>query len=638
MTTERELIGQDIEAYLRRYQDKELLRFVAVGSVDDGKSTLIGRLLYDTGSVYEDQLAAVRKATTMEGTDIDLSLITDGLAAEREQGITIDVAYRYFTTDKRKFIIADTPGHVQYTRNMVTGASTANVAIILIDARLGVLQQSRRHAYIASLLGIPHLAVCVNKMDLVAFDRSVFERIREEFAGFTRNLSFTDVTFFPISALTGANCVRRSEKTPWYEGPTVLEFLETVPIARDRALSRFRYPVQTVLRPNLDYRAFAGQLASGVVRVGDEVKVLPSGKTSRVKAIDTFEGSIEEAFAPQSVAIRLEDEVDVSRGDMLVHPGDAPKATRAFDAHVVWLHESGLDRSRSYLLKHTTRTTRVDIAAVEHRIDMDTLDAAPAETLALNDIGRVSLVAHQPLFVDPYAENRGTGSFILIDPLSNNTVGAGLVIEARDEASRDEDRNLTVHRSEVTSEARASAYGHRGATLWLTGLSGAGKSTIAYRVEKRLVERGVHAVVLDGDEVRTGLGSDLGFSDADRSENLRRASEVARLLTRAGTVVLCAFVSPRRADREAIRARFEGETFAEVHVATPIEVAAARDPKGLYAKAKGGGIGSFTGVSAPYEEPTGAELVLDASEASVDVLAGRVVEWLEERGVLGRGA
>jgi sulfate adenylyltransferase large subunit len=428
MTADNMLISSDIEAYLRRYQDKELLRFVAVGSVDDGKSTLIGRLLYDTGSVYEDQLAAVRKATQMSGTEVDLSLITDGLAAEREQGITIDVAYRYFNTPKRKFIIADTPGHVQYTRNMVTGASTANVAIILIDARLGVLQQSRRHAYIASLLGIPHLAACVNKMDLVAYDQAVFARIREEFSKFTTALSFSDVSFFPISALVGDNCVHRSAKTPWYTGPTVLEFLESVPVAEARSFAHLRYPVQCVLRPQLDYRGFAGRIASGIVRKGDAILVVSSGKTTRVKAIDTFDGELKEAFAPQSVTLRLEDEIDVSRGDMLVHPGDIPRVARTFDARLVWMHDAPLDPRKTYLLKHTTQVVRVDVDRVHSRKDMDTLEEVSASTLSLNEIGRVTLTAHRALFLDAYDTNRETGSFVLIDSITNGTVGAGMVM------------------------------------------------------------------------------------------------------------------------------------------------------------------------------------------------------------------
>ena len=633
--TDTDLIAADIDAYLERYQDKELLRFVAVGSVDDGKSTLIGRLLYDTGMVYEDHLAQVRRASTQEGMEIDLSLLTDGLTAEREQGITIDVAYRYFTTEKRKFIIADTPGHVQYTRNMVTGASTADVAIILIDARLGVLQQSRRHAFIASMLGIPNLAVCVNKMDLVGYDQARFDEIVTELSDFTRTLSFIGVTFFPISALAGVNCVHRSAETPWYAGPTVLEFLENVPIPDESERAGFRFPVQMVLRPNLDYRGFAGQVVSGSIAPGDPVVVLPSGKTSTVKSIDVRGGTLDEAFAPQSVVIRLADEIDVSRGDMLVHPDDVPTTLRTFDAHVVWLHEAGLDVRKSYLIKHTTQTSRVEVERVHHAIDMDTLAETPADALGLNDIGRVTLTTHKPIFLDAYKDNRATGAFILIDPITNNTVGAGLAIAPREERQVTTiDRNVTVHASELSSAERSRVLGHRGAVVWLTGLSGSGKSSIAYRVERKLVERGVFAMVLDGDEIRTGLSSDLGFGDEARAENLRRTGEVARLLARSGAVTLCAFVSPRRVDRGRVRACVAPEAFVEVHVATPIEVCEARDPKGLYAKAKAGRIGSFTGIDAPYEAPETPELVLDATRDDLDALADRVIATLIAQDVL----
>ena len=503
----------DIETYLERYQDKELLRFVAVGSVDDGKSTLIGRLLYDTGSIYEDQLEAVRKATNRAGTDIDLSLLTDGLAAEREQGITIDVAYRYLNTDKRKFIIADTPGHVQYTRNMVTGASTANVAVILIDARLGVLQQSRRHAYIASLLGIPHLAVCVNKMDLVGYDRALFGRIQSELEAFTKNLSFTDVSFFPISALTGDNCVHRSAKTPWYTGRTVLEFLESVPVQEDRELAHFRYPVQHVLRPNLDYRGFAARISSGVVKKGDPIMVLPSGKTSRVKAIDAFASELAEAFAPQSVTIRLEDEIDVSRGDMLVHPHDVPRIARTFDAHLVWMHDVPLDPKRSYLLKHTTHTVRAEVDRVHWKRDMDTFDEITSSTLGLNDVGRVTITAHRTLFLDPYDANRETGSFILIDSLLNNTVAAGMVIA---EPSQDLDAALRDARaideggprSQVSERERRARFGISDGIVLLTGGSAAYAERLAYAIERRLFDCGSIGVVVgaldSGDRLSPG--------------------------------------------------------------------------------------------------------------------------------------
>ncbi|MDP9036779.1 MAG: sulfate adenylyltransferase subunit CysN, partial [Myxococcota bacterium] len=526
MASERELIRSDIEEYLRRYQGKELLRFVAVGSVDDGKSTLIGRLLYDTGSVFEDQLAAVKKASHMAGTDIDLSLLTDGLAAEREQGITIDVAYRYFSTEKRKFIIADTPGHIQYTRNMVTGASTASVAIILIDARLGVLQQSRRHAYIASLLGIPHLAVCVNKMDLVAYDRATFASIQADFASFSRSLSFgfTSVTFFPISALEGANCVHRSEKTPWYEGRTVLEFLESVPVAEDRVgPASFRYPVQYVLRPNLDYRGFAGRVVSGVARKGDPVMVLPSGRTSRIKAIDFFEGELPVASAPQSVVLRLEDEVDVSRGDMLVHPADVPQIRRTFEAHLVWMSDAALDPGKTYLLKHTTQTVRVDVDRVHWRKDMDTLEERPALTLALNDIGRVTLTAHRVLYLDPYASNRETGSFILIDSITNGTVGAGMVIGEISDSGGSQDLVAALRdagegergrsRSQVSADERRRRFGVAPCIVLLAG-AGARPQELAYAVERRLFDVGASAVVLGRPVMASCLEGACAVADA----------------------------------------------------------------------------------------------------------------------------
>ncbi|HSY22841.1 MAG TPA: sulfate adenylyltransferase subunit CysN [Polyangiaceae bacterium] len=509
MASEKDLIQSDIEGYLARYQNKELLRFVAVGSVDDGKSTLIGRLLFDTGSVYQDQLEAVRKATHMAGTEIDLSLLTDGLAAEREQGITIDVAYRYFTTDKRKFIIADTPGHVQYTRNMVTGASTANVAIILIDARLGVLQQSRRHAYIASLLGIPHLAVCVNKMDLVAFDRAIFERIRAEFTAFTKGLAFTGVTFFPISALTGANCVHKSDKTPWYEGATVLEFLESVPVADKRDFEHLRYPVQYVARPNLDYRGFAGRIASGVVRKGDAVTVLPSRQSSRVKAIDTLDKELTLAFAPQSITIRLEDEIDVSRGCMLVHSGDLPAVTRTFDAHLVWMQSEPLDLGRTYLLKHTTQTVRADVDRVHGRRDMDSLEEVPAETLTLNEIGRVTITAHRELFLDPYDKNRETGSFILIDTISNGTVAAGMVAATNQAGATSPDTagttpGASAPGSQVSDDERRARFGASGAIVLLASDTPSRALAAAYAAERALFDLGVTSVVVDR---RVGAGA-----------------------------------------------------------------------------------------------------------------------------------
>jgi bifunctional enzyme CysN/CysC len=521
LQTQQEVARTEIEAYLRRYQEKELLRFVAVGSVDDGKSTLIGRLLYDTGSVYEDQLAAAKKASHMEGTDIDLSLITDGLAAEREQGITIDVAYRYFATERRKFIIADTPGHVQYTRNMVTGASTATVGIMLIDARLGVLQQSRRHAYIASLLGIPHLAVCVNKMDLVAYDRAVFDRVRQDFASYTKGLGFDSVTFFPISALKGDNCVARGAATPWYDGPTVLEFLDTVPVRAERDEAHLRYPVQYVLRPNLDYRGFAGRVASGVVQKGDAVMVLPSGKTSRVKAIDTLGRELDRAAHGESVTLRLEDEVDVSRGDMLVHPGDAPRVLRTFDADIVWMSERPLDPGKSYFIKHTTQTCRASVDRVHSKKDMDTLADREADFLALNEIGRVTVTAHRALFVDGYRTNRETGSFILVDSITNATVAAGMITEGKDQdlgaALRDAQGESGGARSQVSARERAERFGVSGGILVVAGADEGAARALAFAVERRLFDQGSSAVLLAGGDGAPAGGHEPGWLLAARA-------------------------------------------------------------------------------------------------------------------------
>jgi bifunctional enzyme CysN/CysC len=500
---ESELIDKDILAYLKLHENKELLRFVIVGSVDDGKSTLVGRLLHDLNAVYEDQLAAVKRASTMEGAAIDFSLFTDGLAAEREQGITIDVAYRYFATEKRKFIVADTPGHVQYTRNMVTGASTADVGVILIDARLGVLQQSRRHAYIASLLGIPHLLVAVNKMDLRDYSRDVFDEIVRDFRSFVGGLSFRDVTFVPVSALKGENVVARATANlPWYEGPTVLGFLESVPISADRNFDDFRYPVQYVLRPNLNYRGFAGQVASGVVKTGDSVMVLPSGKSSRVKAIDTWEGELGQAFSPQSVTLRLEDEIDCSRGDMLVHPGNRPRVQRSFDAHVVWMHERPLDLKRTYLLKHTTRMLRMQVDRVHWKIDLEKLDQVQADTLGLNDIGRLSLTCHEPIYYDAYRRNRSTGSFVIVDSLSNNTVGAGMIIEAEsaqdlDAAMREVQAGVESRaHTQVTARERAERTGQTGDVIVVRGPSAAAR-VLAFALERRLYDLGHAAYVLN---------------------------------------------------------------------------------------------------------------------------------------------
>lgn len=603
---EASLLRDDIDGYLKRYQNKELLRFVAVGSVDDGKSTLIGRLLHDTGEVYEDQLAAVKQASNIEGEEIDFSLFTDGLRAEREQGITIDVAYRYFSTEKRKFIIADTPGHVQYTRNMVTGASTANVAIILIDARLGVLPQSRRHGYIASLLGIPHLAVCVNKMDLVGYDQGVFDRIVKEFKEFAAPLSFHDVTFFPVSALKGVNIVSPSEKTTWYEGPNVLEFLETVPIADDRNHENFRFPVQMVIRPNLDYRGFAGEVASGSLRKGDEVMVLPSGKKSHVRSIDTYDGSLEEAFTPQSVVVRLTDEVDVSRGDMLVRTDDLPRVTRSFEAHVVWMSEADLDPAKTYIIKHSTQEVRAQVDEVVWKKEMERLDDVEADTLSLNDIGRVRFSTHRALYVDAYEQNRATGAFILVDSLSNATAAAGMIIG--DESAQGIDDVLAeltagsglTPKTQVSPTERHKRMGQRGATVWLTGLPGSGRWPLAYALERRLFDLGRTATVVDPSD-----------------EDLRSMVSAAKAATEAGLVCICAFQSYQKEDRELLRRRIGHERVIQVYVNTDRALCEKRRPDA-----------DFSG----FEPPESADLTLALDSVRLDEAVEFIVSELDKRG------
>ncbi|MCO4746708.1 MAG: sulfate adenylyltransferase subunit CysN [Proteobacteria bacterium] len=612
MGTDADLIKSDIRAYLDKYEQKELLRFVAVGSVDDGKSTLIGRLLHDTGMVYEDQLAAVKKASNLEGEEdeIDFSLLTDGLRAEREQGITIDVAYRYFATDKRKFIIADTPGHIQYTRNMVTGASTANVGLILIDARLGVLQQSRRHATIASLLGIPHLAVCVNKMDLTDFDQDGFNAIRDEFAEFAKDLSFKDVTFFPISALKGDNIVSNSPKTPWHDGPNILEYLENVPVAADYNLEDFRFPVQTTLRPNLNYRGFAGQISSGTIKVGDPIMTLPSGKTSTVEAIDLLGVPVQEAFCPQSVTIRLADEIDTSRGDMFVKPENTPNVQRITEAHLVWMSETALDTEKSYLLKHTTQTMRAEVEHIDWKLDMDTLEHVPAATLDLNDIGYVRISCTRALYTDPYAKNRATGAFILIDSATNNTVAAGMVggqsslLELEDLLKEARAGSALPPRTQVSTRERYDRLGQRGATVWLTGLPGSGRWALAYALERRLFDEGRTATVI----VPTG-------------EDLDGVLSAARAATDAGLIAICAFPSPSKADRDLVREKVGAERMFQVFVNTDPALCLERRPNAEH-----------EGFEAP--EDAAVEVSLDAGRLLAAV--GEVLKGLSDAGQFDR--
>jgi len=613
--------------------EPDLLRLTTAGSVDDGKSTLIGRLLHDANALYEDHLDALRRKAERDGTALDFALITDGLRAEREQGITIDVAYRYFATAKRRFIIADTPGHVQYTRNMATGASTADLAVILIDARLGVQTQSKRHGFIASLLGVPRVVVAVNKMDLVDYDRAVFDRIRAEYAEFAARLGFADLTFIPISALIGDNVVSRSSRTPWYDGVPLLTHLENVYIGGDRNLIDFRFPVQRVVRPHQNFRGYSGQVASGVVRPGDEIVVLPSGRRSRVTRIATYDGDLDHAHAPLSVTLCLADDIDVGRGDVLAHPNNVPRVERTIEAMVVWMDERPLATGHAYFVKHGARTVRAACSGIVYRVDPDTLHRESAPQLLLNDIGRIRLTLFQPLCVDEYRKNHATGSFILIDAESNATVGAGMIIErhtAHDlvpaEPASTVSRDISWEQGKVGEDERARLLGQRPLTIWLTGLSGSGKSTIACELERRLIDAGRACYVLDGDNLRHGLNRDLGFSAQNRKENIRRVAEVARLMNEAGLIVITAFISPYRDDRAAARGIIGAHRFVEAHLSTDLAACERRDPKGLYAKARRDQIPEFTGISAPYEAPENADIVLDTAAEDLETCVARLLE------------
>jgi bifunctional enzyme CysN/CysC len=640
-----ELLTEDIDTYLRRNQRKELLRFLTCGSVDDGKSTLIGRLLHDTKGIYEDQLAAVKRDSAKHGTtgtgEVDLALLTDGLKAEREQGITIDVAYRYFSTDKRKFIIADTPGHEQYTRNMATGASTCQLAIILIDARHGVMPQTRRHSFICSLLGIRHVVVAVNKMDLVGYDREAYERIQREYTGFVAKLGIPDVQFIPMSALRGENVVDKSAQMPWYDGPPLLSHLETVHIASDRNLSQMRFPVQYVLRPNLDFRGFAGTIASGILRVGDEVVALPSGKRSRVKSIVTYDGELAEAFSPMAVTVTLADEIDVSRGDVLVHAESQPHVSATVEAMVVWMAEKPFVPGRSYWVKHTTRTVAGEIAELRYAVDVNTIEKRPATQLAMNEVGHVVLGLNQPIAYDAYKANAATGAFILIDRLTNNTVGAGMLLEPGDRRGAGDhwgqepasDR-LKVRTSAVSLADREQRFAQRGVTVLLTGLTGSGKASIAYALEKRLFDAGRAVTVLYGQNMRQGLCRDLGFTADDRSENLRRSAEVAKILNDAGLICICAFVAPHEAVRQKAREVIGADRFIEVYLKAPIDVLKARDTSGAYKAAEAGRIAQFPGVSAAFEEPAAPDLTLPTHEVAVEQGVEQILALLRARGVV----
>ena len=640
----KKLAQTDIRAYLKLHEEKDLLRFLTCGSVDDGKSTLIGRLLYDCKMIYEDQLATVMADSKVHGTtggDFDPALLTDGLKAEREQGITIDVAYRYFSTDRRKFIIADTPGHEQYTRNMATGASNCNLAIILVDARHGVVTQTRRHSFIVSLLGIKHVVVAINKMDLVGWSEETYERIRHDYNEFAARLQFSDLHFIPLSALHGDNVVERSSSCGWYDGPSLLHHLETVNIASDRNLIDLRFPVQTVLRPNLDFRGFAGSLASGVLRVGDEVLVVSSNRRSRVKGLLRSGEPVMEASAPSAIVLTLEDEIDASRGDLLVHPNNLPHTGTQIEAMVVWMDATPARLGGSYLIKHTTNQIPATFTELRYKMDIQTLrkqTEEPGQTLAMNEIGRAHLTLHRPIAYDSYRKNPATGAFILIDRLTNATVAAGMILDrpvaAEPLATRTPaSQNITREDSLISTEAREQLLGQKAATVWFTGLSGSGKSTLARHLEAEITRMGHLCFVLDGDNMRHGLNRDLGFSATDRSENIRRVAEVAKLMNQAGVLVLTSFISPYQQDRAMARDIIGSAHFLEIHVSTPLEVCESRDPKGLYRKARAGEIPLFTGISDPYEPPTAPFLEIATQTMSLEEAVARVRDALRQKGI-----
>jgi len=629
------LVAEDIEQYLKVHEQKSLLRFITCGSVDDGKSTLIGRLLYESKMLFEDQLEVLEadsKKVGTQGGELDFALLVDGLAAEREQGITIDVAYRFFSTDQRKFIVADTPGHEQYTRNMITGASTADVAVVMIDARRGVLTQTRRHSFLVSLIGIRKVVLAVNKMDLMEYSETVFNSIVEDYRAFAQQIGLNDVTPIPLSALRGDTIIEHSERLPWYHGTTLMAYLETVEIDESRQQKLpFRFPVQWVNRPNLDFRGFAGTIASGTIRPGSRIRVQPSGRETTVASIVTQDGNLEQAVAGQSVTLTLNDEIDISRGDMISSAEEPAGVADQFQATVIWMHEQPMLGGRNYLLKIGGKTVTATLAAPKYKINVNTMEHLAATQLKLNEIGVCTLSTDQPIAFDAYQDNRETGGFILIDRLSNDTIGAGLL-----EFALRRSANIHIQHVDVNKAARAAQRGQKPVVVWLTGLSGAGKSAIANLLETRLFAMGRQTYLLDGDNVRHGLNKDLGFTDADRVENIRRVAEVAKLFVDAGVIVLTAFISPFRSERQMARSLLEKDEFIEVFVDTPLAIAESRDPKGLYKKARRGELKNFTGIDSPYEEPLDAEIRIDTNQLTVELAVERILDTLIERGIVHR--
>ena len=623
------LIATDIESYLKSHEEKSLLRFITCGSVDDGKSTLIGRMLYESHMLFDDQLSSLKadsKKMGTQGEKIDFALLVDGLAAEREQGITIDVAYRFFSTDKRKYIVADTPGHEEYTRNMATGASTADVAIILVDAEQGILTQTRRHSFIVSMVGVKHVLLAINKLDLVNYSEDVYDKIVSEYQDFAKNaLNVESITSIPISALIGDNVVEKSQNTPWYKGQTIIEYLEKIEILNKKINQSFRMPVQWVNRPNSNFRGFSGLISSGEINSGDKVRILPGGQTSLIKNIVTFDGDLANAKAGQSVTIMLEDEIDVSRGDIITISEDPCGEADQFQAHILWMNDDAMIPGRQYLLKSNSQSAILTLGRLKHRIDVNTLDHLPAKTLELNEIGVCNISLDKRIAFDSYDKNQTMGGFIIIDRLSNNTVGMGLI----DFALR-RSENIHWQKMDVSKESRAKQKLQIPKIIWFTGLSGSGKSSIANILEKKLQSLGKHTITLDGDNIRHGINRDLGFTDADRVENIRRVGEVAKLMLDSGLICIASFISPFESERKMVRSLVAENEFIEVFVDTPLSVCEQRDVKGLYAKARSGEIPNFTGISSPFEQPSNPEIRIDTTNTSAEEAADQIIEFISK--------